>query len=651
MPPSVDHSPVFLGLRCFRILVVLTGFAALASSCTSSSPENESRSDPDRAATEFAAALEARDLDEIVLADGGSISVAQEELEKIVEGMGETGPDVEVLSTAVAGERATSTMQVSWPTGPGLEPWSYETTLELRSEDDRWAVAWAPSAVEPTLQAGERLDRVRIDPARGRILGAGDTPIVERRPVWRIGIDKSAVDPSIAADSAIRLAQLLGLEDPAAYQDQVQRSGERAFVEAIVLRADGSADFEEATLGAIEGAAAIDDELPLAPTATFARPILGTVGTATAEIIEASDGKLQAGDQTGLSGIQRSRDDELRGLPDVVVRTRRDAADGAIGEPRELYRRDAVDGTDVRTSIDAAVQAAAEENLAAVEPASAIVAIEPSSGRVLAAASGPGGGGYSTATLGQYAPGSTFKVVTALALLRAGLTPDAVLECTPTIAVDGRSFKNYDDYPAGATGSLALRQVIANSCNTALIDQRSTVSQGDLATAASALGLGQPLDIGVPAYEGSVPTDAGEVQHAASMIGQDRVLASPLVMATVAASVSRGAPVAPTLVEPTPTSSAVEQPVTTDEALQLSALMRAVVEDGSGRFLADLPGAPIGAKTGTAEYGTESPPRTHAWMIAIQGDLAVAVFVEDGAGGSRTAGPILESFLTQIGPR
>jgi cell division protein FtsI/penicillin-binding protein 2 len=88
-----------------------------------------------------------------------------------------------------------------------------------------------------------------------------------------------------------------------------------------------------------------------------------------------------------------------------------------------------------------------------------------------------------------------------------------------------------------------------------------------------------------------------------------------------------------------------DQPLTKAEAQQLQVLMRAVVTDGSGSFLADVPGAPVGAKTGTAEYGTELPLRTHAWMIAIQGDLAVAVFVADGQSGSQTAGPLLEALL------
>ena len=68
-------------------------------------------------------------------------------------------------------------------------------------------------------------------------------------------------------------------------------------------------------------------------------------------------------------------------------------------------------------------------------------------------------------------------------------------------------------------------------------------------------------------------------------------------------------------------------------------MLRGVVTDGSGRGLADVPGPPVIAKTGTAEFGTGENLQTHAWMIAAQGDLAVAVFVDVGASGSRHRRP------------
>jgi cell division protein FtsI/penicillin-binding protein 2 len=147
------------------------------------------------------------------------------------------------------------------------------------------------------------------------------------------------------------------------------------------------------------------------------------------------------------------------------------------------------------------------------------------------------------------------------------------------------------------------------------------------------------------------------------MIGQGKVLASPMAMAAVVASVAKGETVVPQLVtgtdddsgessdaSPSASPSASEsaapaRPLTAAEADQLRAMMRAVVTEGSGALLQSVQPPPVIAKTGTAEYGDKPPLPTHTWMIAAQGDLAVAVFVATGESGSRTAGPILQAFL------
>jgi cell division protein FtsI/penicillin-binding protein 2 len=68
------------------------------------------------------------------------------------------------------------------------------------------------------------------------------------------------------------------------------------------------------------------------------------------------------------------------------------------------------------------------------------------------------------------------------------------------------------------------------------------------------------------------------------------------------------------------------------------------VTTGSAKLL-NLPGEPVSAKTGTAEYGSEDPPRTHAWMIGFRGDLAFAVVIDDGGAGGADAGPLAKRFL------
>jgi cell division protein FtsI/penicillin-binding protein 2 len=618
-----------IGARTAGLAVVL--LLALGA-CSS----GEDQAAAEALAGDLATALTERELGDLPLVGGG-----QDDLDGILSGIDDIPATVTVDSVERDGGTATATMVWSWATPGG--PWGYTTTAALLKAEDAWAVQWAPAVVEPSLTTGESLDATLRQPVRADILGAADAVLVTLRPVMRIGIDKTRVPAEEAPDSARALATLVGI-DPDGYAETVEKAGPRAFVEAVVLREADAEAIGQAAVEAIPGAIGIADELPLAPTRDFATEILGRVGPATAQVIEESEGSVLPGEQVGLSGLQARYDDQLGGQSGIVVT----AVSGE--QERVLHAVDEVPGTPLRSTLDPTWQRAAEAALAGVDPASALVAIRPSTGDILAAASGDGSDGYNTATFGQYPPGSTMKVVTALALIRAGVAPEDRVPCTPTIEVDGRTFTNYSDYPARGIGEIPLRSAVAYSCNTALISQRSQLAEGDLAQAAAALGLGVDHDLGFPAYFGEVPAPGSATEEAASLIGQGRVLASPMAMAAVAASVADGRAVVPRLLPDVASPEAdPASPLTPDEADALRDIMRAVVTEGTAGFLRDVPGPPIGAKTGTAEFGTASPPATHAWMIAAQGDLAVAVFVEEGKSGSQTAGPILEEFLRSAG--
>jgi cell division protein FtsI/penicillin-binding protein 2 len=394
----------------------------------------------------------------------------------------------------------------------------------------------------------------------------------------------------------------------------------------------------------IRGARALPGTMPLAPTREFAAALLGRVGPVTAEMVQEHPQAYQPGDEAGVSGLQARYDDRLRGIPGAVV-----SVVGPDGSAEPVHRVEPVPGRPLRLTLDERLQRVAEAQLAGIGPASALVALRPSTGAIVAAANGPGTDGYDLATYGQVAPGSTFKIVSSLALLRSGLTPESVVPCAPSVTVDGKRFENYDDYPASALGRVTLRTAIANSCNTAVISQRDRLDAGDLAAAAATLGLGVDHDAGFPAYFGTVPPPGSATEAAADLIGQGGVLASPMAMAAVVGSVQAGRTVVPRLVEgvdgldlAVPDDVA---PLTGAEAGPLRSLLRAVVTSGSGRGLLDLPGPPAIAKTGTAEFERDGTVLTHAWMVGAQGDLAVAVLVDVGASGSGTAGPVLEAFL------
>ncbi|GIG30361.1 penicillin-binding transpeptidase domain-containing protein [Cellulomonas marina] len=633
-------------------LTVVGALVALLGACSPDRPA------PDAAAQALADALSTGTFDDVVLAEGTDTSTdtatAAAQRAAVSAGLGDRDPQVavaEVTPSADDEDAATARLTVTWDLG-AAEPWVYTSTAQLTrgtGDEDPWAVRWAPSLLVPDLVEGETVALVRETPERADVLGADDAVLVEDRPVERLGIDKTLGDAAALDADARTLATSLGL-DPDAYAAQVAAAGPKAFVQAIVVR-QGDPAYDVAALTTPRTSRAVADSIPLAPTRTFARAVLGTVGEATAEVVEASGGTVVAGDLAGLSGLQERYDAQLRGTPGLVVRAT--SADGTA--ERELFRADPVPGTPLRTTIDPDLQTLAESVLADVTPASALVALRPSTGDVLAVAAGPGSGGFSTATLGQYPPGSTFKVASALALLRTGATPDTVLACPATTTVEGRTFRNYPDYPASALGDIPLRTAFAQSCNTAFLGAAAQVPQASLAEAAGALGLGTGGDLGFDAFLAAVPAEATGTDHAASLIGQGRVLASPLGMATVAASVAAGTTVVPRLVVPGPEglSGDAERPVpstapplTPDEASTLAGLMRAVVTEGGAGVLAAVPGEPVGAKTGTAQFGEGEALQNHAWMIAIQGDLAVAVFVEVGDYGSTTAGPLMASFLT-----
>jgi cell division protein FtsI/penicillin-binding protein 2 len=627
-PSTLSHLPLHLRLAAAALVL------AFLPAC-SAGPGDDTEG-AQQVADDLAASLTARKVGDAPL-EGGT----QKELDAVLGGMGSVPARVTAGDVSVEGDDATATLTWAWKT-PG-ETWTYDTEVELSSGSGDWTATWAPAVVEPSLERGESLDATTLQARRGDILGARGEPLVTDRPVVRFGIDKTKVGAARAVGSARALAGLLDI-DPAAYTKLVRAAGDKAFVEALVLREGDAATVDRGALEAIKGAVALGDEMPLAPTRDFAAAILGRVGPATAEIVQKSDGAVRPGDEVGLSGLQARYDDRLAGTPGIVVSAVGAAEDAS--EDRELFSSDEVNGEPLRTTLDPRLQTLAEQSLAGIGPASAVVALRPSTGDLVAAASGSGSDGYNTATFAQYAPGSTMKVVTALALMRAGVTPADPVPCTATLTVDGKAFKNYDDYPAGGLGEIPLRSAVANSCNTALISQHERLADGDLATAAAALGLGVDHDLGFPAYFGSVPVPASETEKAASLIGQGKVLASPMAMAAVAASVARGETVVPRLLpEADPVEASPEEPLTGPEAAALRDMMRAVVTEGSATFLTDVPGPPVGAKTGTAEFGSGDPLPTHTWMIATQGDLAVAVFVEVGESGSQTAGPVLERFL------
>ncbi|RAO01752.1 penicillin-binding transpeptidase domain-containing protein [Micromonospora noduli] len=547
---------------------------------------------------------------------------------------------------------ATTTVQVEWAL-PGQTRWAYDREVRLaHGDDDQWQVIWEPKVVHEQLTKGDRLALRRDPGARAAVLDNAGKPLVTPRPVVRVGVQpngvtdlKKLVKDLDAAFKAIRPALVPGV-DLADLPDRVAKAEPGAFVEVVSLREEAYRQIKPRIYD-LPGTKFISDKIDLAPTREFARALLGTVDQAQADDLAAHPDRYVVGDLVGHGGLQGRYDERLRGGPGLTVVVERPAEGGKL-EPTgaELFRREPQPGQALKTTLDVAVQNSADGALRAEPRRSALVAIRISDGAVLAAANGPGPAGENLAFDAQVPPGSTFKMVSTLGLLdRGAVTLDGPVDCKKTFTVDGRSFKNSDNFELG---SVPFRTDFAKSCNTAFAALAPKLGGDGLAAAGRSLGLEGQWDLGTDAFTGKVSTGGSLAEQAAASFGQGTTLVSPLAMAGATAAVARGRFEQPKLlIDPAPAKPAPAGEQLKPESVKaLRTMMREVVTAGTGSALKDVPGEVYG-KTGTAEYD-DNPAHTHAWFVGWRGDVAFAVFVEKGGASTASAVPIAERFLRAL---
>ncbi len=556
-----------------------------------------------------------------------------------VQGLGATAVAVQPGDVRRTGTTATADLSVTW-TLPGDVRWTYSVAERAEQDGDRWVIAEPAQGGywHPGLNPGDALTAQRTDAVRGDLLDHTGTALMPLGTVYPVQLDPSRATPEAAA----KLEKVVDAEPGSLVAElaAAAKTGSKAPITVITYR-EGDFAARRQALDALTGVIYPKTVQPLADDREFGQPLLGSFGEVTKEIVEQSDGRYSAGDRAGISGLQRAYDTVLAGTAGTKVTT----STGKV-----LFEQEPVDGTDVELTLDAALQRAAEKALVVTgDVPSALVAIDVPSGEVRAVANRPWFG-YDRAQTGQYPPGSTFKIASTYALLTGGeVSTGERVSCPPSFTVDGKAFTNFE----GETlGSPTFADDFVHSCNTAFVQLASRLGAGDLSEAAKALGVGAGWagGYGVPdAFDGVVPNTTGATDQAAAMIGQGRNLFSPLALATMTASVARGAQLAPQLISsPTPDGAAerTENALDEESIAHLRTLMRGVVTTGTATVLSSTPGGPVAGKTGTAEFGGQTPPETHAWFTGYQGDLAVAVLVEKGRSGGSVAAPIAKEFLT-----
>jgi peptidoglycan glycosyltransferase len=386
----------------------------------------------------------------------------------------------------------------------------------------------------------------------------------------------------------------------------------------------------------------------------------------------------------GASAIEKAEDGYLSGTADQLFYRR--LADLFTGRQPQ--------GASVQLTLSAKAQQAAWDALG--NQRGAVVAIEPSTGKILAMVSKPS---YDPNILSShdrtevikawetlnedpsrplenraiagrlYPPGSVFKLVTAAAALESGrYTPDSLLDGPAELDLPQTSTTLPNDFSGACSGSgkVTLSDALRISCNTAFGSLGMELGTEAILSQSEAFGFDHALNIPLSVTPSSFPVDPSQAQLAQSAIGQFDVRVTPLQIAMISAAIANGGILMqPNLVDSISDANlevirreqpeVLAEPISALTAAQLTSMMVEVVKHGTGTR-AKISGVQVAGKTGTAQQGAGDPP--HAWFTgfapADNPQIAVAVVVEDGgtlgrnASGGRSAAPIAKTVMQAV---
>ena len=387
------------------------------------------------------------------------------------------------------------------------------------------------------------------------------------------------------------------------------------------------------------------------------------------------------------TGIERSQNEVLSGDDSRLFVTRLvDMLSNA--EPK---------GGNVELTINAAAQNAAFDGLQALpgDAKGAVVALEPSTGKILAMVSNPTFDPNLLAShdLGDVAaeaerlesdpntplinraigttlpPGSTFKLVTAAAAIESGnYDKDSIVPSGAQFQLP-QSTTSVGNWQGGTCGAnkITLTQALAVSCNVSFLTLANELGVDAMTEQAEAFGFNSTALEDLPGQARSLyPADMDAPQTALSGIGQSSVTATPLQMAMVAAGIANGGEVMqPYLVDEVraPNASLLDKTeastfskaISSTTADQLTDMMVATVNEGTAGVAA-IPGVSVAGKTGTAQSTESRPP--YAWFVSFapadDPQVAVAVMVEasdtarDEIAGGTLGGPIAKAVMQAV---
>jgi penicillin-binding protein 2 len=550
-----------------------------------------------------------------------------------------------------------------------------------------------------------RIRPVMLRPPRGVIYDRSGRPLVENELVFDISLipeDAPDLDATIE-----KLSAIVKITPDAIRKALEDATDVRTSYDPVKIR-------EEAPWDEVAVVEAHQDDLPGAiiepehirhyPYGGLASHQFGYIG----KVSQSQRKKEQAdiGMLTGQGGLEKIYDKLLRG----VAGRRMIQVNAAGRKVKDLGSEEPRPGTDIYLTIDLDAQKAAEEGLGS--RAGAVVAMDPNTGEILALTShptydpnlfprgispkdwvqlmkDPGHPMYNRAIQSVYPPGSTFKIIVALAGLESGVIKlDDKVTCKGSLTSGRHSFRCWKN---GGHGAVSFHQALVESCDVYFYTMGERIGWDRVAEYARKLGYGSLTGILLPDEKpGLIPTTAwkkkrtGEAWYPGdtyiNSIGQGFVLVSPIQACQMMSAVANGGRFfRPLLLKQTRNRETGEVNVFSAEhtgsvmldpnVLQevRSALAGVVNEPGGTAHAAATPLATVAGKTGTAQVIAQKvsgrklsdDTKDHAWFVAFapveNPKIAVAVVVEHGGHGGSAAAPIakqvIEEYLKNVEPK
>lgn len=568
-------------------------------------------------AEEFLAALAAFDLD-AAMGHVDNAGAARAVLGDTFTGLQAEGLSVELgeVSSQENISRVSYTMNWDLPRERQLE---YEADMMLTRSEGEWTVRWQPSLVHPKLGANQHLELRTVPAQAASVITSDGAEILSPGVVYRI-----LVDTTLMADPRRTAARIAGAVNAAHQHDETVREIDTAALSADLAGATGN--FSVTTIPQSQGSL-IGRELSDLPEVRL-----------NEEAAMVSNEQGFAPDI--MARVSAIVSDDLEGTAGWKVSTV--TQEGATYEDVAYERPQPAPA--VKIGLDRDIQLAAEEAVNLRQDMKAmLVAIRPSTGQVLAVAqTDKADEDGNAALMGQYPPGSVFKVVTAAAgLQRQGLTPETIVPCPGSMDIYGRTVINYNMF---SLGNVPLNSAFANSCNTTFADISTQLAPGELRDTGKQFGLGINYNIpGLDTVTGSIPEGETPLDRTEAGYGQGLDLASPFGMALMSATVAAGHTPVPTLIDGHVTEVSEEVPAPDPAVIEdLRQVMRSVVTSGTAAGM--QASGEIYGKTGEAEINEGS----HAWFAGFRDDdIAFATLVVLG-GGSETATAVTDRFFITL---